>query len=106
MFAAGSSSSGSTILIIYVLIFGALWYFYLRPRSRKQKAARLAARNVEVGERAQTIGGIVGTVISNDGELVTLRCASGAELQFVPSAIAKRFDPPTAIADASNEEQK
>ncbi len=92
MFVASSSGS-SSILIIYVVVFGALYFFYLRPRSKRQKAARVDARKVAVGQRAQTIGGLVGTVVSNDGEFVTLRTASGVDLQFIPSAIARRFDP-------------
>ncbi len=102
MFAASSGSS-SSILIIYVVIFAALYFLYLRPRSRKQKAARTAARKVEVGDRAQTIGGFVGTVISQGDELITLRSASGVELDFVPSAIARRFDP--VIPESRDDEE-
>lgn len=111
MFAASSSGS-SSILILYVVLFGALYFFYLRPRSKKQKAARLEARQVEVGERAQTVGGFVGTVVSKNDQLVTLRATSGAELDFVTSAIAKRFesavpesrdDAPTGDAGTSEE---
>jgi preprotein translocase subunit YajC len=88
-----ASSGSSSILIIYVVVFGALYFFYLRPRSKRQKAQRTDLRKVEVGQRAQTIGGFVGTVISNDGDLITLRSASGVELDFIPSAIARRYDP-------------
>jgi preprotein translocase subunit YajC len=88
-----ASSSSSSILIIYVVVFGGLYFFYLRPRSRKQKAQRQQTRKVEVGQRAQTIGGFVGTVVKNEGDLVTLRSASGVELDFIPSAIARRYDP-------------
>ena len=95
MLLAKASGSSSSILIIYVVVFGALYFLYLRPRSKKQKAARLESRKVEVGDRAQTIGGFVGTVVHQDSDLVTLRSSSGTELEFVPSAIAKRFDPPT-----------
>ncbi len=95
MLLAKASGSSSSILIIYVVVFGALYFLYLRPRSKKQKAARLESRKVEVGDRAQTIGGFVGTVVRQDSDLVTLRSSSGTELEFVPSAIAKRFDPPT-----------
>ena len=97
MFAASSGSS--SILIIYVVVFGALYFFYLRPRNKKQKQARQAARKVEVGERAQTIGGFVGTVVRNDADIIVLRSASGVELEFVPSAIARRFDPAPAPSD-------
>jgi preprotein translocase subunit YajC len=90
---AHKSSGGSAILLIYVAVFVALYFFYIRPRSRKQKAARSQSRQVDVGERAQTVGGFVGTIVRRDDQLVTLRSASGVELDFVPSAIARRFDP-------------
>ena len=93
MLLAKTGGSSPAILIIYVVVFGALYFLYLRPRSRRQKAARLEGRKVEVGDRAQTIGGFVGTVVKNDSDLITLRSVSGVELDFIPSAIAKRFDP-------------
>ena len=102
MLLAKASSGSSSILIIYVVVFAAIYFFYLRPRSKKQKAARQSARKVEVGERAQTIGGFVGTVVSQDDQLITLRSASGVELDFIPSAIARRFDP--VVPESSDDE--
>jgi len=98
------SSLSPILLLVYVVLFGGLYFFYFRPRSQKQKAARLATRKVELGERAQTIGGFVGTVIKMDDGLVTLRGASGVELDFIPTAIAKRFDPPTPVPESSDDE--
>ena len=106
MLLAKASGGTSSILIIYVIVFGALYFFYLRPRSKKQKAARSEARKVEVGERAQTIGGFVGTVVAIDSDLVTLRSASGVELDFVPSAIAKRFDPPAEVEETVDDDHQ
>jgi preprotein translocase YajC subunit len=94
-----SSSLSPILLLVYVVLFGSLYFFYFRPRSQKQKAARQAGRKVELGERAQTIGGFVGTVIKMDDGLVTLRGASGVELDFIPTAIAKRFDPPADVPE-------
>ena len=91
---AKTTGGTSSLLLIYLVVFAALYFFYLRPRSKRQKAARAEARKVEVGQRAQTVGGFVGTVVRVDSDLVTLRGASGVELDFVPSAIARRFDPP------------
>jgi len=88
-----ASSGSSSILIIYVVVFAALYFFYLRPRSRRQKAQRQDSKKVDVGQRAQTIGGFVGTVVKNDGQFITLRTEAGVELDFIPSAIARRFDP-------------
>jgi preprotein translocase subunit YajC len=99
------SSLSPILLLVYVVLFGGLYFFYFRPRSQKQKATRLAGRKVELGERAQTIGGFVGTVIKMDDGLVTLRGASGVELDFIPTAIARRFDPPTPVPESSDDEQ-
>lgn len=98
-----ATSGSSSILIVYVVVFGALYFFYLRPRNRKQKAARLQGRKVEVGERAQTIGGFVGIVVNQTDEFVTLRSVSGAELDFIPSAIARKFD--IAVPESTDDQQ-
>lgn len=106
MLLAKTSSGSSTILILYVVVFAAIYFFYLRPRSRKQKAARQEARKVEIGDVAQTIGGFVGTVVKEDGGLITLRGASGAELDFIPTAIARRYEPPAARDDDDEHENQ
>jgi len=102
--AATKSSGSSSILIIYAVLFAAFYFFYLRPRSKKQKATRAEARQVDVGQRAQTIGGLVGTVVRKSDDLVTLRSDSGVELDFVPSAIARRFDP--VVPESTDDEPK
>ena len=84
------SSLSPILLLVYVVLFGGLYFFYFRK--------------VELGERAQTIGGFVGTVIKMDDGLVTLRGASGVELDFIPTAIARRFDPPTPVPESSDDE--
>jgi preprotein translocase YajC subunit len=96
LFAATKSSFSPTIIIIYVVIFGGLYFFYLRPRSRKQREARQQMRQVEIGDKARTIGGVIGTVVNRTDEAVTLRTASGVEIDFIPSAIAGRHVPPAA----------
>ncbi len=88
-----SSGFGAEIILLYVVVFGGLYFFYLRPRRQKQAAARKVSRKVEVGDRAQTIGGFIGTVINQTDDLVTLRTDGGAELDFIPSAIARKYEP-------------
>jgi preprotein translocase YajC subunit len=92
--ATKSSHSGEIIIVLYVVVFGGLYYFYLRPRRQKQAAARTSNRKVEVGDRAQTIGGFIGTVVNHTDDLITLRTDGGAELDFIPTAIARKYVPP------------
>jgi preprotein translocase subunit YajC len=101
-----SASFSPILIVIYVVIFGSLYFFYLRPRSQKQKAARLDTRKVEMGDRAQTIGGFIGTVVKMDDGLITLRGASGVELDFIPTAIARKYNPPAAVPESADDEHE
>ena len=61
------SMTGFTIL--YILVIGAVMYFFfIRPQSkeRKNKAAQLAS--LEVGDSVKTTAGFIGTVIDLDDE--------------------------------------
>jgi preprotein translocase subunit YajC len=98
------SGISSLVLLFIVVVYGSLYFFYIRPRSQRNKAARMNTRKVELGERAQTIGGFVGTVVKMDDGLITLRGASGAELDFVPTAIARKYDPPAAVPETTDDE--
>lgn len=102
MLFAATKSGNPAIIIIYVIVFGGLYFFYLRPRSRKQKAARQQTRKVEVGDKARTIGGMIGTVVHQDDEKVTLRTAGGQDIEFIPSAIAGKHVPPTPVEETES----
>ncbi|MDH2902628.1 MAG: preprotein translocase subunit YajC [Actinomycetota bacterium] len=106
LFAATKSSGSPLIIIIYVIVFGGLYFFYLRPRSRKQKAARQQTRQVEIGDKARTIGGMIGTVVRRTEEAVTLRTESGHEIEFIPSAIAGKHVPPSSDDDAESDHEE
>ena len=74
------------------------------PAPSARRPRRLNTRKVELGERAQTIGGFVGTVVKMDDGLITLRGASGVELDFIPTAIARKYDPPAAVPESTDDE--
>ena len=45
-----------------------------------------------------------GVATHMDDGLITLRGASGVELDFVPTAIARKYDPPAAVPESSDDE--
>ena len=105
--AAKKPSSNYEFFIFILIAYGGIYYFYFRPRRKKQQAARKISRKVEVGDRAQTIGGLVATVINQTDDLITLRTASGAELDFIPSAIARKYiAPDPVVADEEPDAQE
>jgi preprotein translocase subunit YajC len=96
------SSTSFTFLFLIIILYGGLYYFYFRPRRKKQVSQRQQQKKVEVGDRAQTIGGFIGTVTQMNDDIITLRTDSGAELDFIPSAIARKYVPPS-YDDAEDE---
>ncbi len=100
MVAAKKSSGGSYLLFIVIAAYAAIYFLYLRPRQKKTKAARAEARGVEVGDRAVTIGGLVGTVTSMQADIVTLKTDGGTELQFLSRAIANKYVEPTVAPES------
>ena len=41
-----------------------------------------------------------------DDGLVTLRGASGVELDFIPTAIARKYDPPAPVPEPADEHEE
>jgi preprotein translocase YajC subunit len=102
---APKKSSGiSPFILIYLVFIAGLYYFFIRPRNRRMKAQRQEVRKVEVGDRAQTIGGFVGTVVKSEPDLITLRTDAGVELEFIPSAIARKYNPVVDIPESTDDD--
>jgi preprotein translocase YajC subunit len=100
---AKKSSGISPFILIYLVFIAGLYYFFIRPRNKRMKAQRQEQRKVEVGERAQTIGGFIGTVVRSEPNLVTLRTDGGVELDFIPTAIARKYDPPLGVPESTDD---
>jgi preprotein translocase subunit YajC len=93
--ASKSKTSGSSSIFLLVLVvgFGALYLLVLRPRSQRQRQARSQVRSSEVGDKIVTIGGLVGTIVSEDGDQVTVSTGNGTEVTFLRQAIGRKLEP-------------
>lgn len=84
-----------TFLII--LLVGAAAMFLLSNRSRKQQRQAASFRdNLEVGDEVMTHGGLFGTVVAIDGDVITLESPSGGQTDWLRAAISKLATPPYA----------
>ncbi len=52
------------LILIYAVIFGAMYFIFIRPSRKKQKEEKKMRENLQVGDEILTIGGIYGRVIS------------------------------------------
>ena len=52
------------IILIYVALFGAMYFLLIRPNSKKKKAEQEMRNNIAIGDDITTIGGIVGRIVA------------------------------------------
>jgi preprotein translocase subunit YajC len=90
-----TKSSGSPYTLLVIVALFALFYFLIiRPRSQRQRATRETGKAAHVGDEIATIGGLVGTIVAEDGDRVTVSTGSGTELVFLRQAIGRKLTPP------------
>ena len=96
--ATGTSSTISFVVMLVVMV--ALFYFLLlRPQQKQQKKVNDMLKNLKVGDRVKTIGGIYGRIISIKDEVVFLEVgANKVEIPFARNAIGTVED-----VDAENQ---
>ena len=73
-----ASSKGGLIfmILIYALIFGAMYLLLIRPQRRNQKEEKKMRENLMVGDEIVTIGGIYGRVISLKEDTIVIESNS------------------------------
>lgn len=61
---AGGAFGTYGMIIIWVLVFVALYFFVIRPSSKKKKEEAQMRNSLEIGDEITTIGGIMGRVVA------------------------------------------
>ncbi|MBO5336257.1 MAG: preprotein translocase subunit YajC [Lachnospiraceae bacterium] len=51
------------IIVIYALLFGAMWFFLMRPQKKEQKRVAAMISSLEIGDCVLTTSGFYGIVI-------------------------------------------
>ena len=74
------SSMWPTILMMVAL-------FMIRPQQKKQKEVNRFRDALTVGQDVVTIGGIHGTIKNIDGNIITLKVATGVDIRIEKAAI-------------------
>ena len=77
--AAGTDgTSFLMIIVIYAAVFGLLYLFLIRPKSKRQKQDQKMRESLEIGDEITTIGGIMGRVIAirDDEDAIVIETGS------------------------------
>lgn len=64
------------LIVMYAVIFGAMYFILIRPQKKKQKEEKKMRENLQVGDEIVTIGGIYGRVISLKEDSIVIESQS------------------------------
>lgn len=92
----GDQPSMMPTIIMMVVLFAIVYFFMIRPQSKKQKEIQKFRNALSVGQEVVTIGGLHGTIkgIDEAKNTITLEVATGTKLTFDKSAIMPQGSAP------------
>jgi preprotein translocase subunit YajC len=89
--AKSTKSSGSYVpLLVIVVIFGLLYFLFLRPRQQRLRQQQNVSKSLSVGDEVMSAGGIFGRIVALDSDAVEVEVAPGVVMTFIPKAISLR----------------
>ncbi len=95
---APASSSPWTFWVMLLLLFGFMWFFVIRPESKRRKQQQAFHASLKKGDDVVTIGGMHGSIASIDGDSITLKVNGEVRLKFDRNAIQRSASTPAAAA--------
>jgi len=89
---AQTESGGSALgFLLPIVVLGGLFYLLLvMPQRRRAKKAKELRDSIAVGDEVRTIGGIYGTIRSEDDETFTIDIGGGNTIRMAKRAISER----------------
>lgn len=81
--AQAAQGSGMSMIVMLVLMFVIMWFFIIRPQSKRQKEINKFQNSLTEGVRVMTAGGIFGTVrrINIEKQTIEIEIAKGTVVE-------------------------
>lgn len=73
------------------LIFLVVYYFFIRPSSKKQEEVKNFQSNLQKGDKVITIGGIHGKIVEVKDKTVVLKISLDSDLTIEKTAINQKI---------------
>ncbi len=88
-FGMGCGTGGGMVdfLIWMVFLFGLMYFLLIRPQRKQQKQHEQLIESLKNGDRVVTSGGVLGTVRSISGNIVTLEIADNVRIRIQKSHV-------------------
>ena len=83
-----------------ILIFVVFWFFLIRPQRKKDKEAQQMLKNLKVGDRICTLGGIYGTITRIKDDVLTVEVGDAKTQMVLARWAVKNIDTLSISNDA------
>ncbi len=77
------------MLTILAITVGIFYFMIIRPQQKRQKETQSMLEKVGKGDRVLTSGGMYGTVIGVDKDIVVLKVADNVKIEFSKASIVQ-----------------
>ncbi len=74
-------------LLLVVVVFGLMWVLVIRPQQQRVRAHAALIAGLKVGDEVVTTGGILGSIVNVDEEIVLIDVGGGVRLKVARQAI-------------------
>ena len=91
MLLQSTDTSGILNLVMIGGIFLVMYFFMIRPQSKRQKEQAAFTEAMEKGDRVVTAAGIHGKIIAFSGSIVTLEISRGVNIKVEKEFISKEL---------------
>ncbi|MGP8050385.1 MAG: preprotein translocase subunit YajC [Desulfobaccales bacterium] len=79
----GGATGGFTSFMLPMILMVVIFYFLLiRPQQKKAKEHKALLENLKRGDRIITNGGIIGTIVNIDDQIVNLEVADKVRIEL------------------------
>lgn len=85
---AAPAAGGLGMFVPMILIMVMFYFILIRPQRKAQKAQEEMRKNLRVGDKVVTIGGIHGIVSGITDKTVSVKVSEGLSIKFDRSAVA------------------
>ena len=93
--AAGGAGGLLGIVLIYGLMIGAMWFFFMRPQNKEKKRLAAMLSALEIGDCVCTTSGFYGSVIDITDDMVIVEFGSNKNCRIpMEKAAISRVEKP------------
>lgn len=78
-----------SIIILYVILFGIMYVFFILPKTKLQKAQNKFITEIKKGDQVVTQSGIIGKITKIEDPVVELQIDSKTFIKVLKSTISK-----------------